>query len=143
MIIADTGFWVGLFDHTDAAHLKCKHFLAQCQEPLVTTVPVLTETVHLLTQRRYQQIALDFLALLILLQEKQQFMLFVTLDDHLPRQLELMRQYANLPMDFADASLVILAEHLGHGRIVSTDKRDFGAYRWKNRQPFKNLLETA
>ena len=42
----------------------------------------------------------------------------------------------------ADASLVLLAEHLGHGRILSTDERDFGAYRWKNRKPFKNLLET-
>ena len=52
-----------------------------------------------------------------------------------------MTQYADLPMDFADASLVVLAEHLGHGRIVSTDKRDFGAYRWKNRQPFQNLLD--
>jgi predicted nucleic acid-binding protein len=44
-------------------------------------------------------------------------------------------------MIIADASLVILAEHLGHGRIVSTDQRDFGAYRWKNRHPFTNLLE--
>jgi len=65
MIIADTGFWVGLFDNTDAAHLSRKRFLAQCQEPLITTSPVLTETIHLLNQRRYQQIALDFLALLI------------------------------------------------------------------------------
>lgn len=39
-------------------------------------------------------------------------------------------------MDFADASTVILAERLGHGYIVSTDQRDFGAYRRKNRQPF-------
>jgi predicted nucleic acid-binding protein len=44
-------------------------------------------------------------------------------------------------MDFADASLVVLAEHLGHGRIVSTDQRDFHAYRWKNQQPFQNLLD--
>ena len=29
------------------------------------------------------------------------------------------------------ASLVLLAEHLGHGRILTTDTRDFGAYRWK------------
>ncbi|NNJ83888.1 MAG: VapC toxin family PIN domain ribonuclease, partial [Gammaproteobacteria bacterium] len=50
------------------------------------------------------------------------------------------RQYESLPMDFADASLVILAEHLGHGRIVSTDRRDFDAYRWKNHHPFRNLL---
>ena len=52
-----------------------------------------------------------------------------------------MRKYAKLPMDLADASLVLLAEHLGHGRILSTDQRDFGVYRWKNRKPFHNLLE--
>jgi uncharacterized protein len=40
----------------------------------------------------------------------------------------------------ADASLVLLAEHLGDGRIVSTDKRDFHTYRWKNHHPFTNLL---
>ena len=53
---------------------------------------------------------------------------------------ELLRQYASLPMDLADASLVLLAEHLGHGRILSTDERDFGTYRWKRTKPFNNLL---
>jgi hypothetical protein len=43
-------------------------------------------------------------------------------------------------MDLADASLVVLAEELGHGRILSTDQRDFGTYRWKEREPFENLL---
>jgi len=43
-------------------------------------------------------------------------------------------------MDLADASLVILAEHLGHGKIFSVDQRDFNTYRWKERQPFTNLL---
>ena len=38
------------------------------------------------------------------------------------------------------ASLVLLAEELGHGRILSADQRDFGAYRWKNHYPFENLL---
>ena len=52
----------------------------------------------------------------------------------------MLQRYANLPMDLADASLVLLAEHLGHGRILTTDARDFGAYRWKNRKPFHNLL---
>ncbi|MGD0959631.1 MAG: PIN domain-containing protein [Methylomonas sp.] len=140
MIIADTGFWVGLFDKSDSNHTVCKQFLSQCKEPLVTTAPVLTETVHLLNQRHYQKIALNFLALLIQLQNKQLFTIFEAGNTLLPRQFELMRQYEDLPMDFADASLVVLAEHLGHGRIVSTDKRDFGAYRWKNRQPFQNLL---
>jgi hypothetical protein len=51
-----------------------------------------------------------------------------------------MRQYADLPMDLADASLLILAENPGRGRIASTDQRDFRAYRWKTRNPFQNLL---
>ena len=40
-----------------------------------------------------------------------------------------MEKYRDLPMDLADASLVLLAEALGSGRILSTDARDFGAYR--------------
>jgi hypothetical protein len=35
---------------------------------------------------------------------------------------------------------VLLAEWLGHGRILSVDRRDFDAFRWKNRHPFENLL---
>ena len=68
------------------------------------------------------------------------FQIFALGESELPRMAILMRQYENLPMDFADASLVILAEHLGHGRIVSTDQRDFLTYRWKNHHPFQNLL---
>ena len=60
---------------------------------------------------------------------------------HVPRVLELMKKYADLPMDLADASLVVLAEELGSGRILSTDKRDFRTYRWKQRKPFRNLLK--
>jgi len=55
---------------------------------------------------------------------------------HFPRLIELMKKYKELPMDLADGSLVILAEHLGHGQILSTDQRDFNAYRWKQNKPF-------
>ena len=43
--------------------------------------------------------------------------------------------YADQP-----ATLVVLAEQLGDGRILSTDARDFRVYRWSNRRPFENLL---
>ena len=59
---------------------------------------------------------------------------------HIPRICLLMEKYADLPMDLADASLVLLAEHLGEGRILSTDQRDFQAYRFKNQKPFQNVL---
>jgi predicted nucleic acid-binding protein len=59
---------------------------------------------------------------------------------HIPRLKQLMEKYQDLPIDLADASLILLAEELGHGDIVSTDRRDFGAYRWKNQKPFTNLF---
>ncbi len=43
--------------------------------------------------------------------------------------------------DLADASLVILAEALNEGRILSTDGRSCLTYRWKNRKPFKDILD--
>jgi uncharacterized protein len=61
---------------------------------------------------------------------------------HLDRMADLIEQYANLPMDLADASLVVLAEQLGHGRILTVDRRDFSIYRWQNNQSFENLLLT-
>ena len=61
-------------------------------------------------------------------------------EEHAPRVAELMKKYHKLPMDLADASLVILAEALDHGRIFSTDTRDFRTFRWKSRKPFENLL---
>lgn len=137
MIIADTGFWVAIFDERDAYHILALQVANKLQEPLITTIPVITEVCYLLQQRRGQH----FATALLRSHRRGAFRLFDMTEAHLLRCEELMIQYGNLPMDFADASLVILAEHLGHGRIMSTDKRDFGAYRWKNRQPFQNLLE--
>ncbi|MBK5941821.1 hypothetical protein [Halochromatium roseum] len=57
-----------------------------------------------------------------------------------PEMTRFMRQYADLPMDLAAASLLLLAGQLGHGRIVSTDQRDFRTCRWKQHHPFINLL---
>ena len=57
---------------------------------------------------------------------------------HLGTIQALMEKYAELPMDLADASLVVA--ELGDGRILTTDQRNFHAYRWKNTKPFCNLL---
>lgn len=59
---------------------------------------------------------------------------------HLIRIRQLIEQYEDLPMGLADASLVLFAEELGHGQILSTDARDFKIYRWKNHHSFQNLL---
>ena len=102
----------------------------------VTTWPVVTETCYLLLQKQGTATVDSFLAGL----QVTQIEIFHLQTIHFPVIRQLMKKYQNLPMDLADASLVILAEELGHGRILSTDQRDFQTYRWKNHQPFDNLL---
>jgi predicted nucleic acid-binding protein len=98
---------------------------------------VLTETCHLLVNR----LGADAQARFVTSLTRGAVQLFELTPAHLPRAQALMTKYASLPMDLADASLVLCAEDLGNGEIFSTDTRDFNAYRWKNRKPFKNLLK--
>ena len=136
MVIADTGFWLALANRDDRHHGAAKAALARLREPLVTTMAVMTETCHLLLSRLGTPSQLAFVASW----ERGAFGVFEVSAVHAARIHALMERYRELPMDLADASLVLLAEELGTGRILSTDQRDFRAYRWKHRKPFKNLL---
>jgi uncharacterized protein len=138
VIAVDTGVFVALADRRDWWHESARNALRTAEEGWVTTWPVITEATHLLRKRLDQQAAIDLMADVA----DGGVQLWTPSLEGIAGMPALMRKYANLPMDLADASLVLLAEHLGHGRILSTDMRDFGAYRWKNRKPFKNLLET-
>jgi hypothetical protein len=136
MIIVDTGFWLALADDQDSFHQQARFALTRYEEPLVTTWAVITETCYLLLTRKGSHAPVRFVRSL----EQGVSQIFELGLHHASRLAELMQQYGSLPMDLADASLMILAEHLGHGRIFSTDQRDFNAYRWKNTHPFENLL---
>jgi predicted nucleic acid-binding protein len=136
MIIADTGFWLALANSADRHHSAAARALESLSERLITTWPVLTETCHLLAAR----LGPDALVRFVSSASRGAFELFELEAGHLPRIATLMEKYRDLPMDLADASLVILAEESNDGRILSTDQRDFRTYRWKNRRPFRNLL---
>jgi uncharacterized protein len=136
MVIVDTGFWLALADQQDNFHRLAKSKLQEIQEPLITTWCVVTETCYLLLKRKGTSAQSAFMTSIA----NGAFELFDLQTHHAPRISQLMQQYANLPMDLADASLVMLAEEIGHGRILSVDYRDFNTYRWKNNQPFQNLL---
>jgi predicted nucleic acid-binding protein len=137
VIIADTGFFLALANAADADHLASREAAERLREGLVTTWPVVTETTHLLAHR----LGTAALQRFVDSAKAGAFALFPLDATHWSRLQVLMRKYEDLPMDLADASLVLLAEHLGHGRILSTDRRDFRTYRWKERKPFQNLIE--
>lgn len=136
MLIADTGFFYALADRSDRHHARAVALLPTIAEPLISTWPVLTETTHLMNQRLGAQVSVRFLR-----NVADGFCVVHALDAAQVRRIaDLMAQYADLPMDLADASLVLLAEHLGDGRILSTDERDFQTCRFKSRKPFTNVL---
>ena len=136
MIIADAGFFYALIDRRDAWHSRAVSALDTQAEGWITTWPVLTEATHLLTRWIGTGAALALLRVVA----DGAIAVWSWPLAHTERMVQLMARYASLPMDLADASLVLLAEELGHGRILTTDARDFGAYRFKSQQPFQNLL---
>ena len=137
MILADSGFWIALGNRRDRYHLVAREAAERwASEGFVTTLPVLTEVTHLLTARVGVRQALDFMDAIA----QGAADVPTPPDNALAHAAALMRRYQDLPMDLADASLVILAEQLGEGRILSTDARDFAGYRWKNTRPFTNLM---
>lgn len=136
MVIADTGFWLALANRRDTAHAIAHAAYDGLTEPLVTTWPVFAEACHLLRVRMGVEQEVN----LVEGYAQGGFEVFDLTREHASRLKALMRRYADLPMDLADASLVVLAEHLGHGRILTTDRRDFQVYRWNERQTFENLM---
>ena len=137
MIIADTGFFVALANRGDKDNEAAVKALGKLREGLVTTWPVVTETAHLLATRLGTHALLAWVASA----RAGAFGIFELNAGHWLRLEGFMKHYADLPMDLADASLVLLAEEQNDGRILSTDRRDFRTYRWKKRKPFKNLLD--
>ena len=136
MVLADTGYWLALANRRDRWHERAVAVGQRLTESLVVTWPVVTETCHLMLSRLGVHAETRFIE-----QIASNVELHELAKAHLGAIQALMEKYADLPMDLADASLVVAATELGDGRILTTDQRDFNAYRWKNTKPFRNLLE--
>jgi predicted nucleic acid-binding protein len=51
-----------------------------------------------------------------------------------------MEKYANIPMDYADATLVLLAERLDIFEILTLDYRGFNVFRSSRGRSFSMVL---
>ena len=130
MILVDAGPLVALVDADDQYHASCVEALKEIREPLSTVWPAFTEAMYLLDDLPAAQEALWEM-----LTREVVRMLPLTIKDF-PRIRELMRKYADQPMDLADAALVHAAERENTRRIFTTDKKDFAIYRLHGRVRF-------
>jgi predicted nucleic acid-binding protein len=128
-VLVDAGALIALLDRDDAAHAACLEALGAIRDPLLTVWPALTEAMHLLGGTPRGQEALFEMV-------EDGALGVATVDEtEFPRMKALMRKYQDLPMDFADAALVRVAERDALKRILSFD-RHFRVYALPGRARF-------
>jgi predicted nucleic acid-binding protein len=131
-LFVDAGPFIALFDRSDQYHALAKRRLNLLESALVTTWPVITEASHMLSFDIRAQ--LDFLRWISL----GAVTVYNLNREDLDEMIKLMSKYRDVPMDLADASLVVLSNRLNINRIFTTDS-DFNIFR--NR--FKSYLVNA
>ena len=123
MILIDAGPLVALISASDRHHESCRAAFAKIEEFIGTVWPALTEAMYLLRGSRTAQRALWEMV------ERGTVGIVSLTTDDVPRMHELMEKYHDLPMDFADAALVRVAEREMIRRVFTLDRRDFTLYR--------------
>jgi uncharacterized protein len=135
--LTDAGPLIAIIDADEPDHVACLEALDRMVLPLVTTWPAFTEAMYLLGRAggiRGQRA-------LWRLMSTERLVLADLSPTAVERSSRLMEQYADQPMDLADATLVALAEERNLRTIFTLDA-DFHIYRLRGRQRF-TILPTS
>jgi predicted nucleic acid-binding protein len=131
--VLDTGPWVALIDRSEDRHKDCVRWLKNFSGRLYSTEAVLTEVLYLLNfSISAQTAAMDFII--------ESVLEIIPLNiDSARRCKNLMQKYFDLPMDYADATIVCLAIDAGIRNIVTFDQKDFNIYKFQRNKNFSLL----
>ena len=132
-VLADSSFFVALFNDREQGHTRSKAAYNSFAGPLFTAESCITEALHILG---HAQAAVE-----AILTNVRQGALVVPfrLGDCASEIAYLMSKYADTPCDFADACLIHLADQLSTGDILTLDS-DFKHYRWRRNKRFRLLI---
>lgn len=131
--LIDTGAILAVLDKSDLWHTSCHTAIRQLRYPLMTTEVVLAELFHMVGDSPSRKEATwQFL-------RSGTIMLASIQHSELHHLHALMSRYADLPMDFADATLVYLATRESVETIVTVDQTDFSVYRLDGKRRFRIL----
>jgi uncharacterized protein len=132
-ILVDTGLMVAFYDSADSYHNRVVEFFSGCTSQLVTTESCVTEVMWLLASN--WQVQNEFLSHLA----NHIYECKSLLSQDFARMAELNAQYADLPADFSDLSLVVISERIDIAAIATLDK-DFDIYRRYRNKPFERVF---
>lgn len=133
-ILIDAGPLIALFDRSDKYHLKAVHFIKDFEGELWTTWPVVTEASHMLDFSVRAQ--LNLLTWI----ERGGLRLIELGESHVFRFTELMEKFDDVPMDLADASLIVASELKNYTEVASIDS-DFYIYRDVRKRYLTNVFD--
>ena len=131
-IVVDAGPLIALFDRDDRHHRRAVEFVRDRRARLVTNLPVLTEAAFMLGFSVEARRDLLWWA-------HRSLDIDQGTSADLPRIIALLEKYRDMRADFADVSLMALAERLSVSRVASVD-RDFAIYRMAGKRRFENVF---
>lgn len=121
-VLVDAGPLVAIVNAEDAFHEACVQILKETRAPLFTVWPAVTEAMDLVGAFGAQERLWNVL--------EHAPLRFLALDSaDLPGIRALMKKYADLPMDLADAALVHTAAREGLHTVFTVGRADFSVYR--------------
>lgn len=133
-VLLDTGFLLAILNRKDAHHIACSKAFQKQKAVLLPDV-VLPEVAYLILRE------LDVKALTLFLRTVAQggFTLERTSNEDLLRAAEILERYNDNNIDLVDAVIVAMAERLDITRILTVDRRHFGAFRPQHCAAFEIL----
>ena len=135
-IVVDAGPLIALFKKSDRHHAAAMAFLGRSESAtLVTNLLVIGEVAAILSGSHA-----NLVASLNWILESVEIDAGASLD--LPRSIEIVEKYKDLPADLADASLVALCERRRTHLVASVDS-DFDIYRLPRNKKFENVFFAA
>ena len=136
--LLDTGPLVAYLNTRDPDHERVADTLDAFTGRLITTSAVVTESMYFLAQvRRGPALLAELVA-----DSELQIVDFSGAED-LADAARRMEKYADLPMDYPDATLVLLAERLEIFDVLTLDRRGFKVYRSSQGKRFALVLDAA
>lgn len=132
-VLVDTGFLVAVYNKSDLYHAACMDAYSSLNRALATCEPVLAETLHLL--RHTSGAADDILASI----EAGVLEIPFDLSQSAAQVRRILNKYRDTPADLADSCLIVMADELETGDILTLDS-DFAHYRWRRNRTFHMLI---
>jgi len=134
-VLIDTSFLVATLAPKDQNHAAAHKAQQNLKGRLIISAPVLYELFYMIASRINYPEAIRIFKLI----SAAPFKIEVVTDADMIRMAEIMSQYQDAELDFADASLMAISERLNITTIYTFDRRDFGMFRPKHTDYLKLL----